>query len=45
MCMVNVKEENEKETGNGWSREAPPSSGRDASLVFGDLFFNRQALG
>ncbi len=45
MFMVTVKEENETETGNGWQREAPPSSGRDASLVFGDLFFNRQALG
>ena len=39
------KEENEKENGNGWPTGVAPSSGRDASLVFGDLFFNRQALG
>ena len=45
MCMVTGKEENGKETGNGWPSETPPSSGRDASLVFGDLFFNRQTLG
>ena len=45
MCMFTVKEANEKETGNGWPREAPPSSGRDASLMFKDLIVNTQALG
>ena len=45
MCMVTVKGENEKETGNGWPREAPPSSGRDASLMLKDLIGKTQALG
>ena len=33
MCMVTVKEENEKETGNGWPREAPcrPRAARGCS--------------
>ena len=30
---------------NGGPREAPPSSGRDASLMLRDLIFNTQALG